>query len=131
MTRQCLGKTRRGKQCKNITGDDYCHCHKHQSNKNNINQQIKNNKIELEECPICFEERKDEDKIIFSCKHYVCKQCIHQLNKCPFCRKDISNEKPTKLDNPIIENTLSFSELVTIFGQGEATLLVNSIYQDL
>ena len=56
---------------------------------------ISNDKIE--ECPICFEDKKlklfcDKHKMCNKC----CKACIEQNNLCPICREMCSNPKYMK-----------------------------------
>lgn len=55
-------------------------------------------------CPICLKTIEKDDKIVTSCNHAFCKNCLCQwtnqfikLNKsasCPVCRNDISKDGP-------------------------------------
>src|SRR5258708_6483774 len=109
---------------------DFCHWHKTQHDLINLTEDDK--QVEVNECPICMEEKDNVNMMVFSCRHGFCKECISQLNKhdCPLCRKDISDEIPDTLKKvedknmtveqlieagiPLIEifSLLSFQELM-------------------
>ena len=48
----------------------------------------------MEECLVCFEETKETDFVVFSCKHRICKDCIPNLfmysNLCPVCENKLT-----------------------------------------
>lgn len=38
-------------------------------------------------CMICRDDVKLKDREIMECKHYLCKDCYNQIDKCPLCNK--------------------------------------------
>jgi len=63
------------------------------------NDYINNTDITIiEECIICYNEYKEEDSIIFSCKHKVCVSCYQTMINtipnlcCPICRKSLESD---------------------------------------
>lgn len=43
-------------------------------------------------CNICLKEYKNIIRIITTCNHTFCLDCLSKLNKCPYCRKDLKVE---------------------------------------
>lgn len=56
--------------------------------KNNFKLNILN-EIKENECPICFETTVFNIKC-HGCNNLLCKKCGNQINKCPFCRTNLS-----------------------------------------
>ena len=61
-----------------------------------------------ENCPICMDS--DCNYIMGCCNQEICKTCIRQLSKCPFCRAKIGrkakkemNEPDTKYKKPLLD----------------------------
>ena len=58
------------------------------------------------ECIICLENK--QYICITSCNHHICVDCLFRLKDtiCPMCRKNLSDELPSKVKNNIIERNL-------------------------
>ena len=65
------------------------------------------------QCPICYEgfNGKDRLPVLLSCGHSFCKQCIDaggsHLQKCPHCRKPITQAKDDLLPNHALVAAIS------------------------
>ena len=51
---------------------------------NNYNE----SSINIDECPICIEDKKFYIKL--ECNHIYCRECYCELNKCPTCMRNIN-----------------------------------------
>lgn len=52
---------------------------------------INSDEIMTNSCCICLEDYND-NKIKLLCGHSVCKGCIKNINKCPYCRQPLKND---------------------------------------
>jgi hypothetical protein len=56
--------------------------------KNEITELLKELKKNIE-CPICYEELKNDQIKFSSCGHKYCESCLSKINECAICRKKI------------------------------------------
>jgi hypothetical protein len=58
---------------------------------------VADKKSDVLSCPVCFEDIDPEKKIVTSCGHTYCEQCMYQIHQlytkmnCPLCRCEITN----------------------------------------
>ena len=63
----------------------------------------------MNECAICLDNKKEW--VHFPCSHTACKDCYSKLilltNKCPFCRHNFVNNKPSNIEEEEINIDLN------------------------
>lgn len=95
--------------------------------KENIKYNFNQIKSYIEECPICYDEKKNYN--IWDCSHKVCVDCIKQLLKannnerisCPMCR----NEKPNQKGNIVKNKKINLINYHLLF-----RFMNNNIYEN-
>jgi hypothetical protein len=75
-----------------------------------IQPNTNDNVVIKEECVICYDEYKEDDSIMFDCKHKVCISCYQNMINnipnlcCPICRKSLESQESEYNDNENNEN---------------------------
>ena len=87
----------------------------------------------MEECLVCFEETKETDFVIFSCKHRICKDCIPNLfmysNLCPVCENKLTVYVPKQTRSIYNKDACKIIGYVTIISGG-IFYLVNFVFKN-
>ena len=64
------------------------------------------------DCPICFEELCEKNKMTLGCNHVFCSKCIllnlKTIRNCPLCRKPLNISSPVKINWNAISYMLYF-----------------------
>jgi len=120
---KCKGHNLSGSMCKRRCKEGWCYRHKNQSYKWSIKP---------EECPICKEEFKEEDKNPLYCGHWVCSGCMINWGKfqCPICKKYIKVNSVI-YNQIIIKVREAIKNVITILDNDSEEITVDDLQQIL
>ena len=97
---RCVGITKHGNRCKNMSVADAIYCHYHS----------KKALIPLDTCPVCRDPVIERNDSKLHCHHPIHLRCLKPLWKleCPVCRKPITEGK--KVTKQIVKDIIARSE---------------------